>query len=67
MKAGHRRLLRRAGDAAGRYAGQATLPFVLGYDLVGVVRAVGPQVDEVPWSCWPQIEQITQKLRRRLG
>jgi NADPH:quinone reductase-like Zn-dependent oxidoreductase len=30
----------------GRYAGQPKFPFVLGYDLVGVVAAVGPQVDK---------------------
>jgi NADPH:quinone reductase-like Zn-dependent oxidoreductase len=30
----------------GRYPSQPKFPFVLGYDLVGVVAAVGPQVDE---------------------
>ncbi len=30
----------------GRYAGVPKFPYVLGYDLVGVVAAVGPQVDE---------------------
>jgi NADPH:quinone reductase-like Zn-dependent oxidoreductase len=30
----------------GRYLNQPKFPFVLGYDLVGVVAAVGPQVDE---------------------
>jgi NADPH:quinone reductase-like Zn-dependent oxidoreductase len=30
----------------GRYLNQPKFPFVLGYDLVGVVTAVGPQVDE---------------------
>jgi NADPH:quinone reductase-like Zn-dependent oxidoreductase len=30
----------------GRYPGQPKFPFVLGYDLVGVVAAVGPQVDD---------------------
>jgi NADPH:quinone reductase-like Zn-dependent oxidoreductase len=30
----------------GRYAGVPKVPYVLGYDLVGVVAAVGPQVDE---------------------
>jgi NADPH:quinone reductase-like Zn-dependent oxidoreductase len=30
----------------GRYLNQPKFPFVLGYDLVGLVTAVGPQVDE---------------------
>jgi len=30
----------------GRYLNQPKFPFVRGYDLVGVVTAVGPQVDE---------------------
>jgi NADPH:quinone reductase-like Zn-dependent oxidoreductase len=30
----------------GRYLNQPKFPFVLGYDLVGVVAAVGPQVEE---------------------
>jgi NADPH:quinone reductase-like Zn-dependent oxidoreductase len=30
----------------GRYPGQPKFPFVLGYDLVGMVSAVGPQVDD---------------------
>jgi NADPH:quinone reductase-like Zn-dependent oxidoreductase len=30
----------------GRYLNQPKFPFVLGYDLVGMVTAVGPQVDE---------------------
>ena len=30
----------------GRYLNQPKFPFVLGYDLVGVVTAVGPEVDE---------------------
>jgi NADPH:quinone reductase-like Zn-dependent oxidoreductase len=30
----------------GRYLNQPKFPFVLGYDLVGVVTAVGPRVDE---------------------
>jgi NADPH:quinone reductase-like Zn-dependent oxidoreductase len=33
------------GMRRGRYPGQPKVPFVLGYDLVGVVTAVGPQVD----------------------
>jgi NADPH:quinone reductase-like Zn-dependent oxidoreductase len=30
----------------GRYLNQPKFPFVLGYDLIGVVTAVGPKVDE---------------------
>jgi len=30
----------------GRYPGQPKFPFVLGYDLVGEVTAVGPQANE---------------------
>jgi NADPH:quinone reductase-like Zn-dependent oxidoreductase len=30
----------------GRYLGQPKFPFVLGYDLVGVVTSVGPKADE---------------------
>lgn len=33
------------GMRRGRYPGQPKFPFVLGYDLVGVVTAVGPGVD----------------------
>ena len=33
------------GMRRGRYPGQPNFPFVLGYDLVGVVTAVGPEVD----------------------
>jgi len=29
----------------GRYAGQPRFPFVLGYDLAGVVVAVGPPAE----------------------
>ena len=34
------------GMRRGRYPGQPKFPFVLGYDLVGVVTAVGPQGDD---------------------